>query len=384
MDQATPLAAGKDPTLSPRRERAFAILVPVVTIVLVLLLMEGVLRFLPVSTAVHTMPVNAVNPVLHLAPNQPFVNSLCWDMHNVVRGRVNNVGFINDQDYRRDDSLPLFAVIGDSYIEAKMVPYAGTVQGRLARLVHGRAHVYSFGTSGAPLSQYMIWAGYAVREFGAKAVVINVVGNDFDESLLAYKLGPGFWLYVPDEKGVLHLRLIDYRPGRAISLARHSALARYIIINLRVQDSIFKMRWLAELIFGKPAHAAEYYGNTDASAEATRVRDSLAAIDAFFRDLPEKVGLPPQNVLFTLDGFRYPGAIAAGRGSYFDLMRRAFLAKAQALGYEAIDLDPRFVARNAATGERFEFADDGHWNANGHGVAAEAVAASGVFKRLIP
>lgn len=384
MEQAMPLAAGKGPTLSRRRERAFAIIVPIGTIILVLLLMEIVLRFLPVSTAVHTMPVTAANPVLHLAPNQPFVNSFGWDMHNVVRGRVNNVGFINDQDYHRDDPLPLFAVIGDSYIEAKMVPYADTMQGRLARMVAGKARVYSFGASGAPLSQYLIWAGYAVHEFGAKSLVINVVGNDFDESLLAYKVGPGFWLYAPDEAGVLRLRLIDYRPGRGINLARQSALARYIIINLRVQDSIFKMRWLAELIFGKPAKAETFYGNTDASAGATRVRDSLAAIDAFFRDLPQVVGLPPQNVLFTLDGFRYPDAIAAGRGSYFDLMRHAFLAKAQALGYEAIDLDPRFVARNAATGERFEFPDDGHWNANGHGVAEEAVATSGVFKRFIP
>ena len=384
MDEAMPLAAGKEPRLSRRRERVFAIIVPIGTIILLLLLLEIVLRFLPVSTAVHTMPVTAANPVLHLAPDQPFVNSLGWDMHNVVRGRVNNVGFINDQDYHRDDSLPLFAVIGDSYIEAKMVPYAGTVQGRLAHAVEGKARVYSFGTSGAPLSQYLIWAGYAVHEFGAKSVVINVVGNDFDESLLAYKVGPGFWLYVPDEKGVLRLRLVDFHPGWLINLLRQSALARYIVINLRVQDSIFKMRWLAELIFGKPAHAETFYGNTDASADAARVRDSLAAIDAFFRDLPQVVGLPPQNVLFTVDGFRYPDAIAGGKGSYFDLMRRAFLAKAQAAGYEAIDLDPRFVAQNAATGERFEFADDGHWNANGHGVAEEAVAASTVFKRFIP
>jgi len=215
-------------------------------------------------------------------------------------------------------------------------------------------------------------------------VVINVVGNDFDESLLAYKVGPGFWLYAPDEKGVLRLRLVDFHPGWLINLLRQSALARYIVINLRVQDSIFKMRWLAELIFGKPAHAETFYGNTDASADAARVRDSLAAIDAFFRDLPQVVGLPPQNVLFTVDGFRYPDAIAGGKGSYFDLMRRAFLAKAQAAGYEAIDLDPRFVAQNAATGERFEFADDGHWNANGHGVAEVAVAGSAVFKRFFP
>jgi len=55
-----------------------------------------------------------------------------------------------------------------------------------------------------------------------------------------------------------------------------------------------------------------YAGNTDFEASPKRVSDSLAAIDAFFRDLPVKTGLPPDRVLFTLDGFRYPQAAAEG------------------------------------------------------------------------
>src|SRR5437764_5562712 len=39
--------------------------------------------------------------------------------------------------------------------------------------------------------------------------------------------------------------------------------------------------WLGEMIFGKPANAApRYAGNTDASVDEKRVRDSLGAIDA--------------------------------------------------------------------------------------------------------
>ena len=72
-----------------------------------------------------------------------------------------------------------------------MVPYEETLYGRLASTLEGRFRVYSFGASGAPLSQYLIWAGHAVREYGARAVVINVVGNDFDESHVAYNTGPG-------------------------------------------------------------------------------------------------------------------------------------------------------------------------------------------------
>jgi hypothetical protein len=282
------------------------------------------------------------------------------------------------------DGPPLVAVVGDSYIEAQMVAYPRTLQGRLAAALKDKFRVYSFAGSGAPLSQYLIWAGYAAKEFGAKAVVVNVVGNDFDESLSAYKLGPGFWQYAPDAAGVLRLKLDPHHPGTLISLARHSALARYLIINLGIQNSLlFAVRPIGEFFFGKPANAApRYAGNTDASAGQTRVTDSLAAIDAFFRDVPDRIGLPPDRVLFTLDGFRYAGDARALAGSYFDLMRRAFMEKGAALGYEVIDLDTRFIARHARTGERFQFTDDNHWNAAGHEVAFEAVMDSKLLARL--
>ena len=50
------------------------------------------MRFLPVSTGLRSLSVTAANPVLHFSPNRPFTNSLGWNMHNVVHGRVNNAG----------------------------------------------------------------------------------------------------------------------------------------------------------------------------------------------------------------------------------------------------------------------------------------------------
>ena len=96
-------------------------------------------------------------------------------------------------------------------------------------------------------------------------------------------------------------------------------------------------------------------------------------MDAFFRDLPDVIGLPPDRVLFTLDGFRYPDAVAGATGTYFDLMRRAFRSRAESLGYEVIDLDPFFFKHYATYGQRFEYPHDGHWNELGHALAAEAV-----------
>jgi hypothetical protein len=86
--------------------------------------------------------------------------------------------------------------------------------------------------------------------------------------------------------------------------------------------------------------------------------------------------LPAQCIAFTVDGFRYPDRVEREAGTFFDIMRRYFIERASTHGYEAIDLDPMFLARYQETAERFESPNDPHWNANGHRVAAEALRSS--------
>ena len=130
--------------------------------------------------------------------------------------------------------------------------------------------------------------------------------------------------------------------------------------------------------------APQYAGNTDADANASRVRDSLAVINAFFRDLPQYTGLPPSRILFVVDGVRYPDGAAASSGTYFGIMRNDFLEKAISLNYDVIDLDPFFFEHYRRFAERFEFPQDGHWNSIGHGVAFNAVITSRFIERLLP
>jgi hypothetical protein len=371
----------KGAPMSPRREAALAAVTVVGTLVLVLGIAEVALRFFPVATGLRTVEVDDSHRVFHFTPNRDFLFSRDWDMIMSQRGHVNNAGFVNDQDYRKDGETPLLAVVGDSYIEAAMVPYPETLQGRLAENLKGRLRVYSFGASGAPLSQYLIWARHAARDYGAQALLINVVGNDFDESLASYRTSPGFWHYVEGANGELQLRLFEYHPGVFRDLPLRSALARYLLFHLQLGA-----RWLElkSLLFGGPAMAApRYAGNTAADASEARIRDSLAVIDAFFRDLPEYVGLPPRRIAFTVDGFRYPNAAASSAGTYFDLLRSAFLKKAAAGGYDAIDLDPIFFAYDRRPEDRFEFPRDAHWNSLGHKVAFDAVVHSRFLTRIM-
>jgi len=65
----------------------------------------------------------------------------------INRGHVNNDGWVNNQDYRLSDYPPLVAVIGDSFIEAQMLPYAQTFHGLLAKLFEGKLRVTMGGMS---------------------------------------------------------------------------------------------------------------------------------------------------------------------------------------------------------------------------------------------
>jgi hypothetical protein len=357
------------------RTRLFALISVLIGIAGGLVLLEIPLRFLPVHEGMTAQPVDAANPIFRFAPNREVVWSGGWNFAIVNRVRVNNAGFVNDQDYDPADRRPLLAVVGDSYVEAGMVPYPETVQGRLAAQVGDRARVYSFAASGAPLSQYVSWAKWAREHWRASALAIVVVGNDFDESLAAYNAQPGFHHYVEDG-GSLVLRRYDYRPGRLRELARKSALARYLIFNLGVLHHHNALRAFLAMPFATPARASPYVGNTAAAADAARLRDSEAGVRAFLRDLVEVAGWEPERVVFLVDGIRYPASDPAILDSYFVRMRGFFLAESRRAGFEAIDLDPMFFAR---PGERFEFPTDAHWNGNGHGVAATAVLGSAVY-----
>ena len=157
-----------------------------------LMLIELALHLFPVSSATSAMELNDQNPILQYQPNQSYVFSKGWQFEIVNTGRINNYGFVNDQDYVKHAVDGPLVIIGDSYVEAMMVPYEQTVQGRLSRLLTPNRLVYSLGLSGAQLADYLSFAQYASNEFHPCAMVFIVIGNDFDESLAKYRNGA--WL----------------------------------------------------------------------------------------------------------------------------------------------------------------------------------------------
>jgi hypothetical protein len=363
-----------------------------VSVLVTLVVIEVVLRFLPVSNGLRIQPVNEAEPYFHGEPNRSFVFSRGWNFSIVNRGRLNAQGFVNNQDYDSTSLGPLLALIGDSYIEALMVPFEQTVSGRLAGRVEGRGHVYSFAFSGAPLSQYLAWAKHAVEAYSASGLAIFVVSNDFDESIRRYAHKPGFYQY-DKPNGTTEWVWVrrDYTPSPWRNLINASSLLQYLYRNVqatKIGQNL--MEDLTTVVSCDPNKHRKcgpnrFEANVTADYRPERLDSSQQIVDHFLRDIVQVTGLQRERILFVVDGLRkriYEGRPRADGNSYPAEMFSYFLAAARAQGFEAIDMHDVFEANFAMHRQRFEFPTDGHWNGYGHGVVADAVAKSKLYLDL--
>ena len=241
---------------------------------------ELVLRLMPVSETLSAQPVGDEAPVFRFAANRTLTWSRGWNFAVVNQVRVNNYGYVNDQDYHPTDASPLLAVIGDSYVEATAVPYAKTLHGRLAKALKGTGRVYSFGASGAALSQYLVWADYARRTFAPRNLVFVVVANDFDESFLKHKRGPGFHYFDTELDGADRLVRVDHERSWLRAVARRSALIRYFALNIGV-DRAWSRVW--NHFTGAPGQSGSILmvGNVPADRPPSLIADAERAMELF-------------------------------------------------------------------------------------------------------
>jgi hypothetical protein len=334
--------------------------------------LEIVSRLLPVPGWLRSPSVTHDDPYLRYLPNQDSVWSVGWDFQIVNRVHVNRQGFVNQQDYDPKARSPLLAVVGDSYVEALVVPYEDTLHGRLAKTVGARGRVYSFGIAGSPLSQYLAYAEHARSVYHPDGLAIVIVDNDFDESLLEYKSAPGFHYLRRQEDGSLELTLVPYHAHSSWlkSVARESALFRYLY-PLGLYAPI---AWIGG---GDPAKGYLGRGRVPAQAHSARVEHSKQAVDFFLNELPRYAGLPVARIALLVDGMRPElydrDQLSAAQATFFAAMRRYLIDQARRRGYATIDMQERFIARHACDGARFEWAIDGHWNRIAHEEAMLAI-----------
>lgn len=336
--------------------------------------LEIMLCFLPVNEGLRFAALNDKQPFLHFEPNRTSTWSRGWNFSLVNKVHSNNYGFINDQNYDPKGSGPLLALIGDSIVEAVMVPYPKTSQGKLAKSVNGFGRVYSFGISGAGLSDYLILAEYANKTFKPNGVIFIIISSDFEESI--HKEVGHYYFFEEPNNNELVLKKVDYNPGFFRRVLRNSKLLMYLVTNVNVFERVNQ----------RFRHRQSYMSNIERTVDEKVISDSKIAVDTFFKELPKRSGLDTSKILFVIDGIREviynPEKISEARGCYFDIMRRYFVTKAMLLGYEVIDMQKFFEEHYKIHRQRFEYPNDNHWNEIGHEVLADAVSRSSVFRKL--
>ncbi|MDD5392552.1 MAG: SGNH/GDSL hydrolase family protein [Thiothrix sp.] len=367
--------------LSRRKEWLFRAISFLFGLSIVLGGLEIVLRFLPVSGVYTALPVNATNPLMRYPPYSTHQYSSGWNFAIAQQKQANNDGFYSDYDYVQT-TKPLMAVIGDSFIEAEQIPNKDTVQALLNAGLRGEGRVYGFGIQGSPLSQYLIFADHARREYQPKAMTFTIIANDFDQSLMEYgkDILSGMYLF-SDTSEQARLELLDY-PGSYRSglrgFLKNAALVRYLYANVGLNPKQIKA-W-----FDHPDTPPVHFGGIGAATDAKRLTNSKRAVELFFQHLPKKTGLPTEKILFVVDGIREVNNETdwkAAQQSYFGQMREYFMQAARQRGYEVVDMHPTFYQAQQA-GKKVDFVpQDWHWNSVGHRLVADAVKQTRVYQQ---
>ena len=326
-----------------------------------LVLLECLLRFLPVSMGLYRTERFDKWPLQNSEPKLPYAYSISWAMLNPHRGTTNNYGHIAPFDFMKG-SQPVL-VIGDSFIESLMNEYDDTLQGQLGRKINSQHSVYGLGASGLSASDYLALSRLAKDEFNPVAAVFLIVDGDFSESL-----GPriGHHSLVPDGDTLK----ATYAPLTGESTAKK--------IRKRVGDiSIYRyfqvnLQFTPEQIWKTSPRDADTKVNSENAV--TRRANQKRVADWLMAELPAALGLQPECIVFLMDSDRYaiykPDQASSPKDS--PEVRRYFVERGEKLGFKVSDLDPVFRKRFREDRTKFDYWPiDRHWNRVGHGVGAE-------------
>lgn len=337
-----------------------------VSFFIIILVFEIILTFLPVNQGFEFYEVNKNSFIFRAKENRSITQSKYWNFYNPQIIKINNFGFRNNNNYDVKERN-IVSVIGDSYVEAVQVPFAKTFYNILEENIDNKFKVYSFGFSGAPLSQYLKWAEFSVDKFNVSHLVINVVANDFDESLLKYKQSPGFHYFEKCDQSYCNV-LVPYKKEKYKTILGKSNLVRYLVNNLQVLNINKNISLFFEQFHNKKntKNNKRYFANTSTNNSIKRIEDSKLSVRLFLEKL-SLIKLKKKNIILMIDGRFY----SSNYKGYFPLMREYFIKESIKRDFQVIDLKKSFDREYKKNKKKFEFEKDGHWNPLGHSVVGK-------------
>ena len=287
--------------------------------------------------------------------------------------RINTSGWNSHCSYYpKRTSKTRIVVIGDSYVEALQVDvnssFSSIIEKELSKTLP--VEVYSFGISAAPLSQYLWMMKYVFQKFNPDIAIINIVHNDFYDSLSEVKRIPFFLQFRRTSSDQFtEVYPIAYQASPLRKFLRKSALIRFLYFNVQIINRFPK---LINLFKPPEQHIPPHASYVDIPNIDEKIVEVTKHIFNGYKRLSSKHNV---KLLLSTDAprqhiYKKANPYETAEHSFNKLVSRI----ANDNGIEMLDLTNPFVEDYDIHGEKFNFEIDGHWNEKGHRVVGHAVS----------
>lgn len=326
---------------------------------------EALLRLLPVSTSTES-GYQVDDMILTYPAHHEWQVATGWDLRNAQRLRSNNVGFAAHRDFEHDPNA--VALIGDSFVEASMLPPTDRPGWQLEQALGGARPVYAMGGPGSSLLDYAERIRFAHERFGVKDFVLLLERGDLRQSLC----GSGNVHAACLDRHTLQARTQKQPPpSLAKKVLRHSALAQYLFSQLKVSPAQLVRATFSRSTAG---HAASLEAAGQQSPGADQAATPSSEIEVVARTFFERARRHVAGrLIIVMDSDR--AALRTGRALVADPERARFIELARRAGTEVIDSEAIFREHFAVSALSLDVGpDDAHLNALGIGLLMRAAA----------
>jgi len=268
-------------------------------------------------------------------------------------------------------------IIGDSYVEALQVDYDKSFAEVLEReLDPNRVDVYRFGLSGSPLSQYLYILEKEVINYQPEVVIINLVHNDFLESVQSTggTYDASLAKYYSSGDGGLDIQ--EPAPYKRLPSwwIKNTATFRYLWVRKEMRLAKLRRLWIN--LFETKRDTPQYAGNILVSQSSDERINEV--VDYSFKRLAELRTKYGFQLVIVIDGDRAEIMSAINQGhqtsSKVSNINNSVVTIAKSNNIEIIDLTPIFVNDYQKTKIRLNFESDGHWSEHAHKIVGKTLA----------
>jgi hypothetical protein len=350
-------------------------------ILVALLALELLFRVLPVSTS--TSVGYYIDPlILTYPPGHTFTTSTGWSLQRAQRHHANNFGFVADHDFVRNPEA--VALIGDSFVEASMLPPPERLAAQLERSL-GTRPVYAMGAPGTALLDYAERLRFASEHFAVRDFVLLLEHGDIAQSLC----GSGNVNAQCLDRKTLEPRIEKLpSPGAAKKALRELALPQYLFSQLQLDPA----RWAATLFSrartpppasgsapaSPPAASRSAPGSAPGSASASVPASAPVSVRDPSAISPEAIDRVLQEFFVRVKPYRDGGKlilILMGDAKAGDPVRDKLIAAANGNGAEVFLTGPPLRNLTDRTGLSMHVSPrDPHMNGVALGIIAAGVA----------